>query len=157
MAYAGVTSPAPGGGWMITWDTQRLSALPTYAHDYIFYHECAHASVPTTDEVIANCRGLVAMRRDGRSSRAIEEMLGRFHASLGWMGAQYGNGYGADYWQRTLQCAGGVITPPRNMSTRCRFTYGFRAGQVQDYAPRPPIPVGTPCNDGRGSFGFVIP
>ena len=42
------------------------------------------------------------------------------------------------------------------MSTFCRFTDGPRAGQIQDYAPRPPVPIGTRCHDGQGSTGIVV-
>jgi hypothetical protein len=42
------------------------------------------------------------------------------------------------------------------MSTICRFTRGPRAGQDQDYAPRPAVPIGTPCHDGQESFGTVV-
>ena len=41
-------------------------------------------------------------------------------------------------------------------STLCQFTTGPRAGQVQDYAPMAPIPVGSNCQDARGSYGTVI-
>lgn len=41
-------------------------------------------------------------------------------------------------------------------STICRFTSGPRAGQDQDYAPMAPIPVGSNCQDGRGSVGSVV-
>ncbi|MCP3962321.1 MAG: hypothetical protein GY719_31140 [bacterium] len=46
--------------------------------------------------------------------------------------------------------------PPAATSTLCRFDQGPRAGQVQDYAPRAPLSVGTPCQDGVGSSGQVI-
>ncbi|MEQ1755791.1 MAG: hypothetical protein ABL973_16840 [Micropepsaceae bacterium] len=41
-------------------------------------------------------------------------------------------------------------------STLCVFEAGPRAGQRQDYAPMDPLPVGTPCQDGRGSTGHVV-
>lgn len=41
-------------------------------------------------------------------------------------------------------------------STLCKFTRGPRSGQVQDYAPMAPIPVGSSCQDGAGSYGIVI-
>lgn len=41
-------------------------------------------------------------------------------------------------------------------STLCSFNSGPRAGQVQDYAPMAPIPVGSNCQDARGSFGTVV-
>lgn len=41
-------------------------------------------------------------------------------------------------------------------STLCAFNAGPRAGERQDYAPMDPLPVGTPCHDGRGSTGLVV-
>jgi hypothetical protein len=41
-------------------------------------------------------------------------------------------------------------------STLCHFTSGPRADQTQDYAPMAPIPVGSSCQDARGSFGIVV-
>jgi hypothetical protein len=46
--------------------------------------------------------------------------------------------------------------PAVQKSTLCRFTSGPRAGQEQDYAPMAPIPVGSNCQDGRGSAGTVV-
>jgi hypothetical protein len=45
---------------------------------------------------------------------------------------------------------------PTQTSTLCKFTSGPRTGQTQDYAPQAPLPVGTPCQDGAGSFGTVV-
>jgi len=42
------------------------------------------------------------------------------------------------------------------VSTLCRFTVGPRAGAVQDYAPRAPLPVGARCQDGLGSSGYIV-
>lgn len=47
------------------------------------------------------------------------------------------------------------IEPPKQVSTVCHFTNGPRAGQSQDYAPAPAVPVGTPCHDGGESTGTV--
>lgn len=87
-----------GDGYVIEWDNAKLSALPPPMHDFMFFHECAHATVPTQDEVTANCEGLRMMRAAGRAGFAIESKLGAF--------------YGADnaYWARTLQCAN---APPK--------------------------------------------
>ncbi len=46
--------------------------------------------------------------------------------------------------------------PAVQTSTLCRFTSGPRSGQIQDYAPMTPIPVGSPCQDARGSSGVVV-
>ena len=102
--YTGATDVGVDGRARTTWNYAKLMALPPSVHDFIFFHECAHARVPTTDEVVANCEGLKAMRRAGKSSSIIEEELGEFHTNLGYMGPRYG--VGADYWRRTIQCAG---------------------------------------------------
>jgi hypothetical protein len=41
-------------------------------------------------------------------------------------------------------------------STLCQFVSGPRAGETQDYAPLPALPVGYACQDGAGSTGRVI-
>jgi len=41
-------------------------------------------------------------------------------------------------------------------STLCLFNNGPRRGQIQDYAPMSPLPVGTACQDGSGSSGAVV-
>jgi len=48
-------------------------------------------------------------------------------------------------------------TSSTQMSHTCRFTQGPRAGQVENYRGRAqPIPVGSPCHDGRGSSGSAV-
>jgi hypothetical protein len=82
-----------GSSYHIVWNEQQLKTLPREMHDFIFFHECAHASVPTQSEVTANCVGLQAMRAAGRGGFAVESKLALF--------------YGPDnaYWQKTLACA----------------------------------------------------
>lgn len=41
-------------------------------------------------------------------------------------------------------------------SSRCYFNFGPLTGQIVDYSPMGKVQVGTPCNDGAGSLGFVI-
>jgi hypothetical protein len=88
----GLTERA-GSTYRIIWNEAQLKALPREVHDFIFFHECAHASVPTQSEVMANCVGLQAMRTAGRGGFAIESRLAAF--------------YGPDsaYWRQTLSCA----------------------------------------------------
>lgn len=52
-----------------------------------------------------------------------------------------------------MSCACGA----QQMSTVCQFTKGPAAGTTHDYAPLLPAPVGTPCHDGKGSSGYLIP
>jgi hypothetical protein len=89
-----------GSGYRIAWNTAVISTLPPEMHDFIFFHECAHASVPTQDELLANCVGLKTMRAVGRASFAVETRLAAF--------------YGRDsaYWRETLACADAPDKPP---------------------------------------------
>jgi hypothetical protein len=80
-------------GFLIIWNAERLNALPPDVHDYLFFHECAHARVPTADELKAKCAGLQDMRAASRAGFAVESRLGAFY------------GPGSDYWTRTLKCA----------------------------------------------------
>jgi hypothetical protein len=82
-----------GSSYQIVWNRSQLEALPPEMHDFIFFHECAHASVPTPSEITANCIGLQAMRTAGRAGFRVESKLAAF--------------YGPDngYWQKTLACA----------------------------------------------------
>jgi hypothetical protein len=42
------------------------------------------------------------------------------------------------------------------MGNACKFDAGPRAGQTQDYSQLPPLPIGSPCQDGEGSTGKVV-
>src|SRR5262245_25637457 len=75
--YTGVTTVAPNGLAQITWDVQKLAMLPPAVHDFIYFHECAHAHVPTSDELKANCVGLADMRAAGMASPQIEAQIGQ--------------------------------------------------------------------------------
>src|SRR5437667_29553 len=46
--------------------------------------------------------------------------------------------------------------PPSGMGNACKFTAGPRSGQTQDYSQLPPLPLGSPCQDGQGSTGTVV-
>ncbi|HEY2864151.1 MAG TPA: hypothetical protein VGK37_11080 [Casimicrobiaceae bacterium] len=88
-----------GSGYQIVWNAQKLSALPPQVHDLLFFHECAHAKVPTTDEVQANCVGLKDMRAAGRAGVAVEARLAAFFGATN------------DYWVNTLRCANAQAGP----------------------------------------------
>ena len=85
-------------GYRIVWNMAKLANLPPVMRDYLFFHECAHARVPTPDEITANCIGLKDMRAAGRAGAAVEARIAEF----------YGPGNG--YWARTLQCANAAGT-----------------------------------------------
>jgi hypothetical protein len=82
-----------GSAYHILWNEAQLRSLPKEMHDFIFFHECAHASVPTQSEVTANCVGLQAMRTAGRAGFGVESKLAAFY------------GPANAYWQKTLACA----------------------------------------------------
>ncbi len=88
-------------GFQIIWNVEKLKALPPEVHDYIFFHECAHARVPTADEIQANCVGLQDMRAAGRAGLTAESRLGAFY------------GPGSAYWAYTLKCADAARTTPK--------------------------------------------
>lgn len=94
-----------GNGYRITWSAQRLKSLSPEAHDFIFFHECAHAQIPTEIELAANCAGLLAMRRAGRAGPAFEQKLRAYFG-------------GHPYWEDTFRCAdeedakAGRVAPP---------------------------------------------
>lgn len=90
-----------GSGFQIVWNAAKLTALPPEVHDYIFFHECAHARVPTVDEIQANCAGLQDMRAAGRAGTAVEARLGAFY------------GPGSGFWARTLECANAARAAPK--------------------------------------------
>lgn len=97
--HIGIVEPI-GAGYRIAWNQAMLSRLPPDMHDFIFFHECAHASVPTQDELTANCAGLRAMRAVGRAGAAVEARLAAFY------------GRGSEYWRKTVTCADAADLPP---------------------------------------------
>jgi hypothetical protein len=98
MTFTGKTVKV-GSGYQIIWNAQKLASLPPAMHDLLFFHECAHAKVPTTDEVAANCVGLKDMRAAGRAGLAIEATLAAV------------NGATTGYWVRTLRGANAEAKP----------------------------------------------
>jgi hypothetical protein len=94
-----------GQNYQIIWNPQKLSALPPTMRDFLFFHECAHAQVPTNDENVANCVGLIAMRAAGRAGSEVEARLAAFY------GANNG------YWVQTLRCANASKVAPAATGT----------------------------------------
>ena len=95
-----ITEPA-GSGYRIIWNQAQLKSLPPEMHDFIFFHECAHAVVPTPDELTANCVGLQIMRAAGRAGVAVEARLAAFY------------GPGNEYWRKTVECANAAKEPAK--------------------------------------------
>jgi hypothetical protein len=95
-----------GAGYRIAWNPAMLRSLPPDVHDFIFFHECAHASVPTEDELTANCVGLKVMRAAGRAGAAVETRLEAFY------------GRNSEYWRKTVACANTGDNPPASPAAR---------------------------------------
>lgn len=64
--YWGFTSRAPGGRWLIRYSYAKISGYGATRAvlQFLYYHECAHARFNTSDERVADCEGLRAMRAD---------------------------------------------------------------------------------------------
>ena len=88
----GMTFPE-GKGYATAWNMTKLAALPPAVHDFLFFHECAHALIPTSNELAANCGGLKDMRAAGRAGPTVEGKLAAFF------------GAGNAYWESTVKCA----------------------------------------------------
>ena len=101
-AYA-VANWAPNGMPMITYGP-RFGALPPLLKDFVKLHECAHLSIPTMNEIEANCAALRVMRQRGLSVQD-EARIAQWTHAEGQIGFQYG-GSGGNFWQMTLRCAG---------------------------------------------------
>ena len=82
-----------GNDYLIIWNEAMLNELPPAIHDLLFFHECAHAQIPTKEELKANCEGLKAMRAANRAGVAVEAQLAKFY------------GPASSYWASTLKCA----------------------------------------------------
>jgi len=82
-----------GQDYLIIWNEAMLDQLPPAIHDLLFFHECAHAQIPTKEELRANCEGLKAMRAANRAGVAIESQLAKYY------------GPANAYWAATLKCA----------------------------------------------------
>ncbi len=93
-------------GWpIIIIDVAQLVNYPQIVARFTYYHEWAHHVERTTDEFLATCEGLKAMRRKKHITRRGERILRDVHYSLGRLPEKYG-GSGKELWDRTIRCAG---------------------------------------------------
>lgn len=98
----------------IAFDTFLLDSIARklpFAHDFVFFHECAHIQRQTFDEIEANCQALIEVRRLGLIDAAGEVALGAFHDRLGRLPLKYG-GSGTSFWRQTLRCIDSAATLP---------------------------------------------
>lgn len=100
-AYA-VSTWLPNGWPIITYGP-RFFQLRPLLKSFVKIHECAHLSIPTSDEVLANCTALRNMRHHGLSKDE-EDEIADWTRLEGVIGLQYG-GTGAAFWDATLVCA----------------------------------------------------
>ena len=102
-----------GAGWpIIVFNRFELGRYPPVVELFAYHHECAHLTLPTTDEVLANCEGLLAMRRSGDITPALEATLRDTHYSFTELDLQYG-GSGRAFWDATVECADLPLLPRR--------------------------------------------
>jgi hypothetical protein len=102
--FSAETRRLPSGQWRIRFD-ERFKNYPfPLMVDFAFYHECAHAQLPTTDELLANCEALRRMRKEGLLDVAKEQALGEIFSKLRDVPAKYGAS-GKEYWAATVDCA----------------------------------------------------
>lgn len=71
--------------------------------DFIFYHECAHATDITRDEIAANCEAYLELERQGMMNEALERALEKSHRKMMRLPSRYG-GSGAAFWDKTMAC-----------------------------------------------------
>lgn len=65
-----------------------------------------------------------------------------------------GTNVAASFWSGASRASG--VGAGRAGSTICQFMSGPKAHGWHDYAPLPPAPIGSPCQDGMSSAGIVI-
>lgn len=95
------------GGWpVIYFDRVTMrSFLKTDPHmlDFIFYHECAHATDPARDEVQANCEAFLELERLGMMDAQKAEAIAATHGKWQRLPTRYG-GSGRVFWEKTVAC-----------------------------------------------------
>lgn len=71
--------------------------------DFIFYHECAHATDPARDEISANCEAFLELDRLGLMNESLERALAHTHRKMMRLPSRYG-GSGTAFWDKTMAC-----------------------------------------------------
>lgn len=125
VGFAGQTGPINVPPFVgISYNTTRLNAIANQAGllaanmgvppqfiarnvslvvEQLAYHECAHARVPTSNEIVANCESIRQMITLGEASPADVQWIYAFTSSLGPQPPQYG-GSGQAFATLTAQC-----------------------------------------------------
>ncbi len=94
-------------GWpVIYFDNVVFGAMlarDPHMADFVFYHECAHATDPARDEIEANCEAYLQLEQLGLMNAEMQEALARTHRRMLRLPARYG-GSGEVFWERTQAC-----------------------------------------------------
>ncbi len=116
---AAVVRPDKDGWPVIYFDYVTFKGIrenDPHMPDFIFYHECAHASDPERDEIGANCEAYLALERLGMMNEVMERALARSHRKMMRLPSRYG-GSGAAFWDKTLACVSERRTRPTVSAT----------------------------------------
>ncbi len=103
---AAVVRPDKDGWPVIYFDNvtiRQIRASDPHMLDFIFYHECAHATGPERDEIGANCEAYLEMEKLGMMNEALDKALARTHRRMLRLPSRYG-GSGAAFWDKTMEC-----------------------------------------------------
>lgn len=104
--FMGYATYDPTGWPTIIFDVAQLSSQPPIMWRFIYYHECAHLEIPTTDEVRANCAALLQMRNRENMTPYEEQIIASSVMSRPVLPPQYG-GSGTAFWNATMRCVNG--------------------------------------------------
>lgn len=103
---AAVVRPDADGWPVIFFDKVTVKGIrenDPHMLDFIFYHECAHATDPERDEIAANCEAYLDLEREGMMSESLEHRLAHTHRKMRRLPSRYG-GSGAVFWEKTMAC-----------------------------------------------------
>ncbi len=103
---AAVVRPDKDGWPVIFFDHVTIKGMrekDPHMLDFIFYHECAHATDPTFSEVDANCEAYLQLDKLGLMNEALERALAQTHRKMMRLPSRYG-GSGAAFWDKTMAC-----------------------------------------------------
>ncbi len=109
---AAVVRPDEQGWPVIFFDRVTIKTIrdnDPHMLDFIFYHECAHATGPDRDEIQANCEAYLELDRLGMMDETLERALARSHRKMMRLPSRYGSS-GAAFWDKTMACVNGRRT-----------------------------------------------
>ena len=103
---AAVVRPDKDGWPVIYFDHVTVKGIrekDPHMLDFIFYHECAHATDPARDEIEANCEAYLELDRLGLMNETLDRALAHTHRKMMRLPSRYG-GSGAVFWDKTMAC-----------------------------------------------------